>query len=112
MITLTLIDEEGDDTEEEFPHRFVVCPDCGGEGKHFYSQSHSNPSEYSIPCETCNGLRVCKVVDEDSFDQDQKEDYKSFLAYERRKREYTREIANGELHPSQRIGIRCKGATQ
>jgi len=84
-VTLTLWNDEGDETEVSLPAKFEVCGTCQGRG------SHVNPSidsqgitqeefnqdpdfeeayfagAYDVTCNECGGLRVTPVVDVDSL---------------------------------------------
>lgn len=91
MITYKWIDSEGDDQDWEFPHRFILCGACEGEGC-FYGSPHAGvESTYRETCDCCNGLRVLKVVNEEKFDDEDKEKYKEYQAAQKRREEYRSE---------------------
>lgn len=100
MITLTWIDEDGNDEEEDFPHKNVICGSCDGEGKIWIGCSELDEPFYHT-CETCKGVRVLQVVDESKFDEYEKEEYASYLKAkkeeDRSDREWRGEIAHGAL---------------
>jgi hypothetical protein len=78
-------DENGDEVEVELPSRFEVCQRCEGRGSHVNPNidGHGITAEewdrdwdedsregymtgrYDVPCQTCDGLRVERVVDRD-----------------------------------------------
>lgn len=80
-ITLTVMDDEGEESEVELPAIFEVCPTCDGRGR------HTNPSidcmgisseqfdedpdfrddyfsgRFDVPCNACGGRRVYPAAD-------------------------------------------------
>ncbi len=86
---LTLKWEDFDEEEHDLPAKFDVCSNCKGHGSHLnesmrnhaYSADEMAEFEeeereeyskrggiYDVTCETCEGKRVEKVVDEDKCD--------------------------------------------
>lgn len=99
-----------EESEHEFPARFVVCSDCEGEGTHLHPaiREHAYTSEewadeddefreeymrggrglYGVTCDTCSGRRVVPVVDARRLTLEQK---KLFELYEKQEDARVRE---------------------
>lgn len=91
MIKYEWVDEDGDDVEFEFPHRFILCGSCKGEGSFFVGSAEHNDQEYRATCDCCNGVRVLKIVDEEGFDDEDHAMYKDYKAAEKRHESYRSE---------------------
>jgi hypothetical protein len=74
-------DDDGNDIEIEFPTRWEVCDDCGGEGSHIHESmriltcagtedwdhedwDNFRSGVYDVTCDTCGGRLVVRVVDD------------------------------------------------
>lgn len=112
-IILELYDEDGNEFSVTLPAKYGVCTECEGHGtimnpsiaEHAYSmeeflESYDEEERehyfkrggmYDIPCTECKGARVVDVVDEDSLNASQKEDFATW-----QKQEAERECFNGE----------------
>lgn len=98
MLKLCWIDSEGDDQSWDFPHRFILCGSCEGEGC-FYGSPHAGvESTYRETCDCCNGLRVTKVVDDRNLDEEDKEKYKEYLTDQKRNAAFLREWQSEARH--------------
>jgi excinuclease UvrABC ATPase subunit len=114
-VTLTIMDDDGDEVETSFPAKFEVCPTCEGRG------SHVNPSidsegiseddfaedpefrenyfggMYDQQCNECHGLRVVPAVDRDACDAAQQADLAIWEAQEERRGDWDREEAHERM---------------
>lgn len=113
-VTLTYLDENGDDAEVELPSHMDVCGDCEGHGtvmnesmrNYAYSREEFDeafPEDedreqyfkrggiYDVQCPTCHGRNVVPVVDEEKLTEEQKAQYEVYLAYCRDQRAYEAE---------------------
>ena len=84
--------DDGDYDEVELPTHFVVCPLCEGKGKHVNPSVDANglgrgqmededfmhdymSGVYDITCNSCNGRRVVKGLDESRCTDGQLDEY-------------------------------------
>lgn len=99
-------DDNGDEQEGELPAKYEVCSRCSGEGSHvnpsidghgisaeewdrdWDDESRDDESRetymnggYDVTCETCKGLRVELVIDEDAIERGSDELKKLFEHY-------------------------------
>jgi DnaJ-class molecular chaperone len=103
-VTLTYLNQDGDDEEVNLPSHMDVCGDCEGHGtvmnesmrNHAYSseefaeefpddedreQYFKRGGIYDVECPTCHGKNVVPVVDEESLTAEQKAQYEVYLAH-------------------------------
>jgi len=103
-ITLTYLNDDGDEIELDLPSHMDVCGDCQGHGtvmnesmrNHAYSseefyeafpededreQYFKRGGIYDVQCPTCHGKNVVPVVDEEKLSEEQKAQYKEYLKY-------------------------------
>lgn len=103
-ITLTYLDDDGDEIELDLPSYMDVCGDCHGHGtvmnesmrNHAYSSeefAEAFPEDedkeqyfkrggiYDHTCPTCHGKNVVPVVNEEVLTSEQKADYEAYLKY-------------------------------
>jgi len=99
-ISFTAHDEDGDDIEHMLPAKYEVCSNCEGTGTHLREgmRGHAYTAEemsdfddeeraeyfkpggiYDVPCDTCKGERVEKVIDESACETDEQKE--SLQAY-------------------------------
>ncbi len=112
-ITLTYLDEDGDELAFEAPAKYEVCERCHGTGKHvnpsvdghgitdaefaddpdFADDYYSG--RYDVTCEVCGGKRValCLDYDEAALDPDLAKDLSCFEKYAEWKVNYAAECA-------------------
>jgi adenine-specific DNA methylase len=102
-ITITVMDEAGDEAEHELPARMEVCSDCEGHGTvlnesmrhHAYTAEEFREFDeeevrayftrggmYDVTCPTCGGANVVSVVDEERLDPEQREAFEAFRKQE------------------------------
>ncbi len=105
MIKVTICDNEGIETEHEFPSKKEVCPECGGEGfvlcegmrGYAYSAEEFNEAfhddedraeyfrrggKYDQRCPCCQGKNVIDVPDESNMSAEQKVLFAQWEKYE------------------------------
>lgn len=87
FITFTQITDDGTEIDHKLPAKFEVCSRCDGNGTHTnpaidgnglsvedfdadpdFAEDYMN-GRYDVTCETCKGLRVVPVVDEERCDK-------------------------------------------
>lgn len=100
-----------DDRSEVYvlPHKYIVCPNCEGEGStvnpsidgsgisadefledpSFYEDYMSGV--YDITCRVCKGKRVIKAIDSDNLNDKEKEIFSLYQKQEEEERRYRKE---------------------
>lgn len=121
QILLVITDpERGTETTHELPVKYEVCTRCGGVGTHTNPAIDGNgitgsemtelgpefeadyfAGAYDIQCETCKGLRVTPVVDEEVCRPD------LFAEYERQQQDDAE--ARYEMEADRRAELRAMG---
>ena len=93
-ITVTIEDDDGNETEHELPAKMEVCSRCEGHGSHlapaigehaysseeFYEEFDDDDREeyfrhggkYDVTCLDCKGRNVVQVIDADACNKDDK----------------------------------------
>jgi hypothetical protein len=97
--TIKYLDDEGDEVEVTMPCSFAVCRKCEGTGKivnpdiepHGITREEfdADPDfeegyfsgRYDIQCPECKGVRVTPEIDESKMTDEQKKQYKEYIAY-------------------------------
>lgn len=97
-VTLTIMNDDGDEREVTVPGRYEVCGTCDGHGTHLTPsiRDHAYSREefeeaffeeeereayfkrggmYDVQCETCKGRRVVLVPDLDKLSAEDRKDY-------------------------------------
>lgn len=101
IMTVELINDDGDEVEVELPIRFEVCGRCDGKGSHvnpsidgdgITSEEWNGPDwndeshemymsgGYDVHCEECHGERVAPIVDKQRCDPVVLDQYLSHLS--------------------------------
>lgn len=119
--TITIEDDDGNETEHELPCKMEVCDDCEGHGfvlnesmrYHAYTQEDEEMHDpefleeyfkrggiYDVQCPTCKGRNVVAVIDREACEKDPK--LKDILA-QWDEQEENRAQADAEIRAEQRM---------
>lgn len=121
--SITLLDDDGEETEHSLPAKMEVCSRCEGHGTHLnpsigehaysaeeFAESFDDEEQeeyfrhggmYDVVCSECKGKNVVPIVNEDALNVEQKKIYDQWqeqeedAAIDLRNDAYTRRMESG-----------------